>query len=57
VNCRTSLGLWRISVGKELAKPFAYFLPISLQTDAKTYKQTLEVFVAGWIVSVLETER
>jgi hypothetical protein len=38
-------------------RPFAYFLPIFLQTDAKRHKQTLEGFAAGWMASVLETER
>ncbi len=56
--------IWLATVGspgtldrKEIAKSFAYFLPISLQTDAKPYKQTLEVFAAGWMLSVSETER
>ena len=37
-------------------RPFAYFCSIFLQTGAKTYKQTLEVFAAGWMISVLETK-
>ncbi len=38
-------------------QPFAYFLPIFLQTDAKTYNQKLQVFVEGWMISLSETER
>jgi hypothetical protein len=32
-------------------------LPISLQTDTKTYNQTLEVFAGNGMISVLEKER